>query len=131
VKLEADIEENVKAIKAVEDELVALGKKLAPLEEKEELNTLKEPEERRLTALRKEKEQLRKKEEQLRKKEEQLRKKEEQLRKEKEQLREKELLLLKNQKSKSPITLRPSKRNAVDGNADDGGSFCVCCASSL
>jgi hypothetical protein len=124
VKLEADIEENVKAIKAVEDELVALGKKLAPLEEKEELNTLKEPEERRLTALRKEREQLRKEKEQLRKKEEQLRK-------EKEQLREKELLLLKNQKSKSPITLRPSKRNAVDGNADDGGSFCVCCASSL
>jgi hypothetical protein len=96
VKLEADIEENVKAITAVEDELVALGKKLAPLEEKEELNTLKEPEERRLAALRDDKKQLRKKEEQLRKKEEQLRKKEEQLRKKEEQLREKELLLLRH-----------------------------------
>jgi len=76
VKLEADIEENIKAIKAVETELAALGKKLAPLEEKEELKTLDNDDRSRLAALRKEKEQLRDKEKQLRKKEEQLRKKE-------------------------------------------------------
>jgi hypothetical protein len=69
VKLEADVEENVKAIKAVEAEVVALGKKLAPLEEKEELKTLDNDDRSRLAALRKKEEQLREEKKQLRKKE--------------------------------------------------------------
>jgi hypothetical protein len=96
VKLEEDIEENGKAIKAVEAELVALGKKLAPLEEKEEL---KEPEERRLAALRDEKKQLRKEKEQLRK--------------EKEQLREKELFLLR-EKERSVVHVNTLTRAVTE-----------------
>jgi hypothetical protein len=81
VKLEADIAANEKAIKAVEDEVVALGKKLEPLEGKEATKTLDNDDRSRLAALRKEKEQLREDKKQLRKKE--------------EQLREQELLLLR------------------------------------
>ena len=69
MKLEADIEQNIKAIKAVETELAALGKKLAPLEEKEELKTLDNDDRSRLAALREDKKQLRDKEKQLRDKE--------------------------------------------------------------
>jgi hypothetical protein len=95
VKLEAEMEEIGKAIKALEAELVALGKKLVPLEGKEEAKTLDGDDRNRLAALRDKEKQLRRKEEQLRKEKEQLRDKEKQLRKEKEQLREKELLLLR------------------------------------
>jgi hypothetical protein len=87
VKLEAEMEEIGKAIKAVEAELVALGKKLAPLEETP-LGQRSDAESVEIAA-------LRKKEEQLRDKEKQLRDKEKQLRDDKKQLREKELFLLR------------------------------------
>ena len=58
MKLEADIAANGKAIKAVEDKVAALDKKLAPLEEKEEAKTLDNDDRTRLAALRKDKEQL-------------------------------------------------------------------------
>jgi hypothetical protein len=57
------------AIKRVEQEIAEVVRRLKPLEEKEEKGGLTEKEEKRLDALRKEKEQLRKKEEQLRDKE--------------------------------------------------------------
>jgi tRNA A-37 threonylcarbamoyl transferase component Bud32/predicted Holliday junction resolvase-like endonuclease len=53
-------------IERVEVEVASVGKKLAPLEEKDESNRLTERDEKRLDALRKEKEQLRKEKEQLR-----------------------------------------------------------------
>jgi predicted nucleic acid-binding Zn-ribbon protein len=69
VKLEAEMEEIGKAIKALEAELVALGKKLVPLEGKEEAKTLDGDDRNRLAALRDKEKQLRKEKEQLREKE--------------------------------------------------------------
>jgi Skp family chaperone for outer membrane proteins len=62
VKLEEEMKEIGKAIKVLEAELVALGKKLAPLEDKEESKTLDGDDRSRLAALRRKEEQLREKE---------------------------------------------------------------------
>jgi predicted nucleic acid-binding Zn-ribbon protein len=61
VKLEAEMEEIGKAIKAVEAELVALGKKLAPLEDKS-LGERSVDEKAEIVQLRRKEEQLREKE---------------------------------------------------------------------
>ncbi len=59
MKLQAEVEANAAAIKTAEGEVAALGKKLAPLEEKEELKTLDDDDRIRLAALRKTIEQVR------------------------------------------------------------------------
>ncbi len=84
------------AIREVEAELAALGKKLAPLEEKEELKTLDDDDRIRLAALRRTVEQLRDKEKQLRD--------------EKKQLRETELERLKNE---NPAQMKELKLDLV------------------